>query len=130
MVSRILWILVALLATVLLVPQLRERVRPQMEYALNPIYRWEARNRVKTLQHTLERERSEGNALPPARTFTQFIAAREGPEAAMDPWDQPYYLVSTRRTFRVGSPGPDRRRNTADDILSEAEALAPSGPRR
>jgi hypothetical protein len=131
--ARILGVLVILLATVLLVPPLRERARPQIEYVLNPVYRWEAKNRVHAIQRVLERERSQGSILPRPREFNRFLAAREGAQAAVDPWNEPYFLVTTRRTFRVGSSGPDRQRNTTDDILSEAQPIAapvPGRPRR
>lgn len=128
--GRILWILVFLLAAVLFVKPLRERARPQIEYALNPIYRWEARNRVKDITRVLVRERSQERSIPKPRDFQRFLSAREGPQAAVDPWNQPYYLVTTRRTFQVGSMGPDRQLNTADDILSPPEPLAPRTGRR
>lgn len=121
--SRIVWLLVFLLAAVLLVKPLRERARPQIEAVLNPIYRWEARNRVKDIQRVLVRERSQERALPRPREFQRFLTVREGAPAAIDPWDQPYYLILTRRTFQVGSMGQDRQRNTSDDILSPPEAL-------
>ncbi|HEX6370300.1 MAG TPA: hypothetical protein VF006_15375 [Longimicrobium sp.] len=123
--SRILWVLVFLLAAVLLVRPLRERARPQIEYVLSPVYRWEARNRVHEIQRVLEAERSQGGTLPRPREFNQFLAVREGAQAALDPWNEPYFLVTTRRTFRVGSSGPDRQRNTTDDILSEVQMIAP-----
>jgi hypothetical protein len=123
MISKILWVLVFALATVLLVPSLRARARPQIEYVLTPVYRWEARNRVHSVQKVLEREQSQGGTLPRPRDFSKFLVAREGAEAAMDPWDQPYFLIATRRTFQVGSSGPDRQRNTVDDILSAPEPI-------
>ncbi|WP_420128562.1 hypothetical protein [Longimicrobium sp.] len=126
--GRILGVLFLLLATVLLVPSLRARARPQIEYVLNPVYRWEAKNRVHAIQRVLERERSQGAGIPRPREFNRFLASREGAQAALDPWDQPYYLSTTRRTFRVGSAGPDRVPRTADDILSEAQPLAPPPP--
>jgi hypothetical protein len=131
MLSRILWGLVIALAVVLMVPQLRARARPQIEYVLNPVYRWEAKNRVHDVQRVLVRERSQGASLPRPRDFTQFLAAREGAQAALDPWNEPYYLVTTRRSFRVGSAGPDRVRNTTDDIVSQPEAISETvNPRR
>lgn len=131
MISRILWVLVFLLAAVLLVPSLRARARPQIEYVLTPVYRWEARNRVNAVLKVLEREQSQGGALPRPRDFDKFLIAREGAEAAVDPWDQPYFLIATRRTFQVGSSGPDRQRNTVDDILSVPEPVtAPPKGRR
>jgi hypothetical protein len=125
MISRIMWVLVFLLAAVLLVPSLRARARPQIEYVLNPVYRWEARNRVHAVQKVLEREQSQGGVFPRPRDFTTFLVNNEGADAALDPWNQPYFLIATRRTFQVGSSGPDRQRNTADDILSTPEAIAP-----
>lgn len=116
--SRIVWILVFLLAAVILVRPLRERVVPQMEFALNPIYEWEAKNRVNSIYRVLERARAEGAALPRPRDFQAFLTEREGADAALDPWGQPFFLVRERRAFRVSSAGPDRRPNTADDIHS------------
>jgi hypothetical protein len=125
MISKLLWVLVILLATVLMVPSLRARARPQIEYVLSPVYRWEAKNRVHAVQKVLEREQSQGGVLPKPREFTTFLTNLEGAKAAVDPWDQPYFLITTRRTFQVGSSGPDRQRNTVDDILSTAQTITP-----
>lgn len=117
--GRILGILVVALIAVLTVPALRERARPQIEYVLNPIYRWEAKNRVNEIYRVLERERAQGNGMPRPRDFTEFLAQRDGADASVDPWNVPFYLVASRRTYYVGSSGEDRRRGTADDILSK-----------
>jgi hypothetical protein len=117
--SRLLLILVFLLAAVLLLPPLRERAAPQIEWALTPVYRWEAKNRVSEISRVLERERSLSGGVPHPRNFQSFIASREGPAAALDPWGEPYFLEVTRTTLRVGSAGPDRVRGTADDIYSQ-----------
>jgi hypothetical protein len=122
--SRILGILVLVLAAVLLLPTLRERARPQIEWALTPVYRWEAKNRVNELHRVLTRERATGGQLPQPRQFQQFIVRTEGAPASLDPWGEPYYLETTRTTIRVGSAGPDRVRGTADDIHSR-EASPP-----
>jgi hypothetical protein len=128
--SRILWLLVFLLGAVLFVKPLRDRARPQIEFALNPIYSWEAKNRTNALARVLVREKAEGTPLPAPRDFQQFLSTHEGTDAAMDPWGQPYYLVRDRRMYRVGSSGPDRRPNTTDDIRSTASVEAPSTRRR
>ena len=117
--GRIFWILVLALIAVLTVPSLRDRARPQIEYVLNPIYRWEAKNRVNEIYRVLERERAQGGGMPRPRDFTEFLAQRDGEDAAVDPWNVPFYLVASRRTYYVGSSGQDRRRGTADDILSK-----------
>ena len=83
--SRIVWILVFLLAAVILVRPLRERAVPQMEFALNPIYEWEAKNRVNSIYRVLERARAEGAALPRPRDFQAFLTEREGAERGPGP---------------------------------------------
>lgn len=117
--GRIFWILVLALVAVLTVPPLRERARPQIEFALNPLYRWEAKNRVNEIYRVLERERAQGGAIPLPQNFNTFLVERDGAGAAVDPWNVPFFLVATRRSYHVGSAGPDRQRGTADDILSK-----------
>lgn len=128
--SRIVWLLVFLLGAVLFVKPLRDRARPRMEFALNPIYSWEAKNRVNAINRVLVRARAEGNPLPRPRDFRKFITDREGAEAALDPWGQPFYLYRDRRTFRVSSAGPDRRANTTDDIHSATTVDVQNGRAR
>ena len=128
--SRIVWILVFLLAAVVLVPSLRERAMPQLEFALNPIYEWEAKNRVNSIYRVMERARAEGTPLPRPRDFQRFLTEREGADAATDPWGQPFFLVRERRSFRVSSAGPDRRPNTADDIQSTPGVQVAPEPRK
>jgi hypothetical protein len=123
--GRIFWILVLALIAVVTVPPLRERARPQIEYVLNPIYQWDARNRVNEIYRVLERERAQGNGMPKPRDFNEFLAARDGADAAVDPWKEPFYLVASRRTYYVGSAGPDRRRGTVDDIVSKTGVTVP-----
>jgi hypothetical protein len=127
--SRIVWILVFLVAAVLFVKPLRDRVRPQIEFALNPIYEWEAKNQVNSISRLLERAQSEGDELPRPRDFHKFLTTKEGEDAALDPWGQPYLLHRQRRTFQVSSAGPDRTANTADDIIGARVAI-PVDPRR
>lgn len=118
MTSKLLWILVALIAAVVLVKPLRDRVAGHLEPAMNPVYEWNTRNRVHDLQRLLAREISVTGKMPRPREFHRFVAQREGDEAALDSWGQPYYLTLARRTYQVGSSGRDRVRGTSDDIVS------------
>lgn len=118
--TRLLGILVLAVAAVLLTPSLRERARPQIEWALTPVYRWETRNRVNDIHRVLIRERATGGQLPRPRDFPAFLEQREGAGAALDPWGEPFFLEADRTTFRVGSAGQDRTRGTDDDIFSKA----------
>ena len=127
--SRIVWILVFLVAAVLFVKPLRDRARPQIEFALNPIYKWEAKNQVNSISRILERAQSEGTPLPRPRDFQRFLTEKQGVDGALDPWGEPFVLQRQRRLFQVASSGPDRTANTADDIRSNPVAI-PAEPRR
>jgi hypothetical protein len=127
--SRIVWILVFLVAAVLFVKPLRDRARPQIEFALNPIYRWEAKNEVNSISRVLERAQAEGTPIPRPRDFYKFLSEKEGVDKALDPWGQPFTLGKERRSFRISSAGPDRRSGTADDIHSSPVPI-PAEPRR
>jgi hypothetical protein len=116
--SRIVWILVLLLGAVLFIKPLRDEARPRLEFALNPIYKWEAKNRVNEISRVLVRVRAEGSKLPRPRDFYAFLADKEGVDAALDPWGEPYFMYRDQRVFRVSSAGPDRTANTEDDIHS------------
>ena len=124
--SKVVWILVLLLMAVLFVKPLRERARPQIEFVLNPVYKWDAKNRVNEIYRVMERERSQGVAMPRPRDFQKFLTDREGPNAAVDPWGVPFYLHIGKRSMRVSSAGPDRVAGTADDIHSKPEPLEPA----
>ncbi|MDB4950141.1 MAG: hypothetical protein JWM27_2790 [Gemmatimonadetes bacterium] len=120
--SRLLLILVALIVLVLVSRPLRERVEPHVQFALDPIYGWSAKNRVTELKKLLEDQKSMGRTLPPPRDFLQFIQQQDPTGGGVDPWGNPYYLLATRTTFQVGSPGKDGVANTTDDVLSEEGA--------
>jgi hypothetical protein len=128
--SRIFWILVLLIGAVVFVKPLRERASPHVEFALNPLYEWEAKNRVNSLYRVLERARAEGTPLPRPKDFQDFLTEREGADSALDPWGTPYFLVRERKKFRVSSAGADRLHNTADDIHSTPEVAADADSRR
>lgn len=122
---RIFWILIFLIGAVLFVKPLRDRARPHIDTALTPVYKWDAKNRVNEIYRVLLRERATGGLVPSPRDFEKFLTQRQGPDAALDPWGQPFFLEANKRALRVGSSGPDRARGTADDIHSKPEALPP-----
>jgi len=117
--SRIFLLILCLIAAVVMVPALRERARPHLQPVLDPIYEWNARNRVKEIANLVKRADAMGR-LPSGQTeFPQFVENEDTRvNASIDPWGSQYYMVTSRTGFRVGSPGRDRVRNTTDDILS------------
>jgi hypothetical protein len=117
--SRIVGLLLILLLTVLLVPPIRERARPYMQPAIDPVYEWSARNRVKALVNILREQETLGKQLPDAKTFSAFVDARDfQKDASKDPWGNPYYLHMNRSSYFVGSAGRDQITGTPDDIVS------------
>ncbi len=117
--SRIFLLVLCLIAAGVMVPALRERARPHLQPALNPIYEWNARNRVKEIANLVKRADQMGRPPQGSADFPQFVENEDARvNASIDPWGSQYYLVTSRTGFRVGSPGRDRVRNTTDDILS------------
>ncbi|MBB4634305.1 hypothetical protein [Longimicrobium terrae] len=123
--SKLVWCLVLLVAAVVFVKPLRERVRPEVEIALNPLYNWTVRNEVKDIQRLVAREQATTGTIPKPSEFERFIDSREGAGASLDSWGEPYFLTLTRRTYTIASAGPDRERNTADDIRTEPAPRTP-----
>jgi hypothetical protein len=115
---RILLFLLLAIVVVLVSRPLRAKVQPHVQFAIDPIYSWSARNRVTELEKLLEQQKSTGRPLPAPRDFLRFIAAEDPSGGGVDPWGNPYYLRSTRTSFQVGSPGKNGVPNDMDDILS------------
>jgi prepilin-type N-terminal cleavage/methylation domain-containing protein len=44
-----------------------------------------------------------------------------------DPWQQPFSLSCSEDGVTVGSPGPDKKKGTKDDIVIPESAAAPAG---
>ena len=125
MVSKIIWLLVAAAAVIVLVPPVRERVWPKLQPALNPVYEWNARTRVNDIRDLVKRADATGRPVPSAPIeFAHFVDSEDmQQDASIDPWGTAYYIVFDRATFRVGSAGKDRQYGTTDDIFSNPEPL-------
>lgn len=128
--GKILLFLLIVAAAIVTIDPLRERARPHVQFAFDPFYEWSTRNRVDEIKDMVREEDQLGRPIPTPRQFSDFLEGRDTQRnAAMDPWGTPFYLVTTRKGFRVGSAGRDMERGTADDILS-VEAPITYKPRR
>lgn len=97
----------------------RERIQPHVQFALDPMYEWSARNRVVQLKNMLDEEKQMGRPLPRPGEFLSFVGRRDPSQGGgIDPWGNPYYMNATSSTYQVGSAGRDGIPRTADDILS------------
>ena len=121
-------LLVLLLAAAALAsPAVRARLAPYAKPALDPVYEWSARSKVREIARMVQSERSVGRAVPSPKTFPEFVARRYPGEGGTDPWGVPFYLKQQRAGMLVGSAGRDGVRGTADDIV---ESLGVGGPGR
>ena len=122
MTSKLLTILLVLIAAIVMVPALRERALPRLQPVMDPFYEWSARNRVNDIVRLVQEEETLGRPMPEVRRFPQFVDERDFKKGAgTDPWGSPFYLRLTRKTFVVGSAGRDRVANTTDDIVSSPQ---------
>jgi hypothetical protein len=112
----------SLVALVLVVvsPGLRRRAAPVLAPVMNPVHRLSAGDRANTLARMVQKEIHRTGEAPQPRDLTT-ILRRMYPgrdDASLDPWGSRYFLRRRADGFNVGSPGPDRRRGTPDDVLS------------
>jgi len=105
-------------AAALASPAVRARIQPYVQPALDPVYEWSARSKLKEVARMIGTERASGRGVPAPREFTRFMERRyRGADGTLDPWGSPYYLEAGRGGTVIGSPGRDRTRGTADDIV-------------
>lgn len=93
------------------------RVAPRAEGLLNPMRKSGARREITFILREIAQNRNMGRELPDARGFRLWVRQHvESVEDGLDPWESPYYLLRSRGTITVGSPGVDRTPSTGDDI--------------
>lgn len=125
---KILIIVVLLLGAGFGIPQARGKISPVVSPVLDklgpvgdalsrPAKRWAAKSEITILIRKLAEEHAERKELPSPIDFPRWIkSVTRGSNKGLDPWGHPYYLVHTEHDVTVGSQGPDRKRNTPDDI--------------
>ncbi len=119
-------LLVAAVA-VAIVPPLRAWAVPRLAFALDPVRRMTTQDRVESVARYVEYD-ARISGLAPAdrdlpRVFGRMFPGRD--DAMLDPWGRRYFLRRHGDGFQVGSAGPDRRRDTTDDVLSSKHPLPP-----
>jgi hypothetical protein len=87
-----------------------------------------ARSDLAALAAGVEAYRRERGFYPEAETgaaLVDKITPRFLPAVVReDPWHQPYYYRLTASGYRLGSPGPDGRADTGDDVVYAPEGGA------
>lgn len=122
-------IMLFVIGTVTTVPPVRNRVLPALEplivklgpigeKMITPVRKYQAQTGATNALRELSQQRTQGREIPNVRTFSSWLQrAMRNDSAAFDPWGERYYLRTARGTVSVGSPGPDRKKETSDDII-------------
>lgn len=121
-------VIVLLLGAAFGTPAIRNRITPVLAPVLDklgpvgrklgdPAKKLAARNEASFLLRKLAEEYQQNRELPTPLRFQVWVRLNtRGGKGGMDPWGRPYYMIHANRQLAVGSPGPDRRRSTRDDI--------------
>lgn len=129
---KIAFFLVFALGATLTIPALRQKAAPYFapvtsklapitDKFVQPTKRWSAKNEAGALLHKLSEDDAQKKELPSALSFPVWVRTHSKNERrGNDPWGRPYYLINDPHQITVGSSGPDRRRNTPDDIRVSA----------
>lgn len=117
MVKKLFLVALAALAVGMAVPSTRVQIQ---DYTVVPVRDWIgsrlAPGRLDAMANQLDVRLGRGEDLPAPTVFPSWIRRDyTGPET--DPWGNPWYVSSNRRTYTVGSAGPDGEQGTDDDIF-------------
>lgn len=117
------------------VPSIRARISPPLLPVLEklgpvgdklqaPVKKWAASNEAHVLLRRLAADYAQNRTLPSPLRFQIWIKQNtKSGKGGMDPWGRPYYMIHRAHELVVGSPGPDRIRDTADDVRAKAPLM-------
>ena len=122
-------ILVVLGAIALLDPRSRAQIVALVGRASVAGRELSAERTLKSIAEELQRTAAETGVYPQPAEFHRWLVQNH--RDAEDPWGSPYYLELFSDSFVVGSPGPDTRRRTDDDLRwSQLRSRYPSATRQ
>ena len=126
---KIIFVVVVLIGAGFGIPQIRDRITPPLAPLLNrlgpigdavqnPTKRWAAKNEINLIIRKLAEDHNQNRGIPSPLGFHVWLRQnfRGGINDGGDPWGRPYYLIHTSSLVTVGSQGPDRQRDTSDDV--------------
>ena len=119
MIKKLLLLLLALLAVGMAIPSTRAEIqRRAVTPVLDEIGGRLAPGRLDAMANQLDVRLGRGEGLPGA--FDGWLRRDySGPET--DPWGNPWFIETGRRSYTVGTMGPDGVRGTPDDIVVERD---------
>lgn len=105
---------------------LEPRSRAQMMKLVRPVteavHRRSAERALKRIATDVQETAAQTGHYPQPHAFGQWLT--QARRSAQDPWGSGYYLEVFPDSFVVGSPGPDARRRTADDLRLATQRAA------
>jgi hypothetical protein len=116
MVKRIIGLAFVVLAVAMAVPSSRDRIVESLRPIKDKMGASIVPRRIEAMADQLDVRVGRGEGLP--AVFEGWLR-RDYSGSEFDPWDNLYYLVPGRRTYVVGSMGPDGVQGTEDDIRVE-----------
>lgn len=114
MIKKLFLLALALLAVGMAIPSTRAEIqRRAVTPVVDEIANRLAPGRLEAMADQLDVRLSRGEGLPTG--FEGWLRRDySGPE--LDPWERPWYIEPGRRSYTVGSMGPDGEQGTEDDI--------------
>jgi len=116
MVKRIIGLAFVVLAVAMAVPSSRDRIVESLRPIKDKMGASIVPRRIEAMADQLDVRLGRGEGLP--ERFDGWLR-RDYTGSEFDPWDNLYYLAPGRRTYVVGSMGPDGVQGTEDDIRIE-----------
>lgn len=118
MVKKLLGLALLALAVAMAVPASRDRIVDQLRPIKDRVGARLVPRRIDAMADQLDVRLGRGEGLPD--NFEGWLR-RDYSGSEFDPWDNIYYLATSRRSYVVGSKGPDGVQGTADDIREERD---------
>jgi hypothetical protein len=117
MVKKLLLVCILILGVAMAVPSTRAEIQARaVTPVMDAIGRRLVPRRLDAMADQLDVRLGRGERLPTGNFEAWLRRDYTGPEA--DPWGNPWFLQAARRSYTVGSMGPDRQLGTGDDIVA------------
>ena len=116
MIKRLIMLAFVVLAVAMAVPSTRAQLSDQIVRITDKIGASLVPRRLEAMVGQLDVRLDRGEGLPEG--FEGWLR-RDFSSSEFDPWDNVYYLQQGRRSYTVGSMGPDGVQGTDDDIRKE-----------
>src|SRR2546430_11553049 len=122
---RVILILLVVIGAVMTIPALRQRASvvfapviekcaPHLSGVTDPLKKVKTGDKESEILGALKQEHIQGRQLP-EDDFAGWLKAHQ---FEADGWGSQYYMLQRNDSLFVGSPGPDGKRGTPDDVTS------------